>query len=485
MTTSNSQPTVALAAIARPTFDVPLAQSVAATTLAQLAQAGLHVVGGDTLIMDADGATHAQQTLHAAEYDLLVLLQASFADSSMAVALAEIAAARRIPVLLWAVPEARAGGRLRLNSLCGINLAGHALMLRRIAYDYLLTPADDPAAVTKVATLARAGRALRTLHGAAVGVVGEHPAGFDTCAYDAGDLAAIFGMHIQPTALADTLTEAAAANATVRDHFVERVTAFAPNVAELDPTAVRGTAGVYHALRTLIDASQLSGVAVRCWPEFFTELGCAACGAMSVLNEEQRPASCEADVNGTVTSLLLQALAGAPAFITDLVSIEAASDSGVLWHCGLAPVSMADPDSAILGTLHSNRKLPLLFEFPLKPGRVTVARLHRRAPDNGAEVQSPKSEVRSLDPRLRTQDSGLRTLDSGYQLVIGGGEMVRAPKSFTGTSGVLRFDRPATQVFDTIMRLGLEHHVSIVYGDYREELRSVARLAGLPVVELT
>jgi L-fucose isomerase-like protein len=240
-----------------------------------------------------------------------------------------------------------------------------------------------------------------------------------------------------------------------------------------------------HALRTLIDASQLSGVAVRCWPEFFTELGCAACGAMSVLNEEQRPASCEADVNGTVTSLLLQALAGAPAFITDLVSIEAASDSGVLWHCGLAPVSMADPDSAILGTLHSNRKLPLLFEFPLKPGRVTVARLHRRAPDNGAEVQSPKSEVRSLDPRLRTQDSGLRTLDSGYQLVIGGGEMVRAPKSFTGTSGVLRFDRPATQVFDTIMRLGLEHHVSIVYGDYREELRSVARLAGLPVVELT
>ena len=280
---------------------------------------------------------------------------------------------------------------------------------------------------------------------------------------------------------------------------MERVTAFAPNVVELDQTAVRGTAGVYHALRTLIDASQLSGVAVRCWPEFFTELGCAACGAMSVLNEEQRPASCEADVNGTVTSLLLQALAGAPAFITDLVSIEAASDSGVLWHCGLAPVSMADPDSAILGTLHSNRKLPLLFEFPLKPGRVTVARLHRRAPDNGAEVQSPKSEVRSLDPRLRTQDSGLRTqdsrlrtqdsglrtLDSGYQLVIGGGEMVRAPKSFTGTSGVLRFDRPATQVFDTIMRLGLEHHVSIVYGDYREELRSVARLAGLPVVELT
>ncbi|MFN3333526.1 MAG: L-fucose/L-arabinose isomerase family protein [Caldilinea sp.] len=464
---------VTLAAIARPTFDVPLAQSVADTALAQIEQAGLTVVGSrNTLIMDADSAAQVQHELGNTQSDLLILLQASFADSSMAVALAEVAAARRIPVLLWAVPDERAGERLRLNSLCGINLAGHALMLRGIAYDYLLTQAGDPAALTKIATLARAGRALRTLQGATLGVVGAHPAGFDTCAYDADDLAQLFGVRVQPVALADTLAQAAAAGAAEREHFVARVTELAPNVAELDQTAVRGTAGVYHALRTLADEAQLAGVAVRCWPEFFTELGCAACGAMSVLNEERCPASCEADVNGTLTSLLLQALAGAPAFITDLVSIEAASDSAVLWHCGLAPASMADPESTILGTIHSNRKLPLLFEFPLKPGRVTVARLHRTAGHYpGAEAQG----------RRDVQRNG----DVGYQLVIGSGEMVRAPKSFTGTSGVLRFDRPAMAVFDTIMRMGLEHHVSIVYGDYRAELRHVARLVGLPVVELT
>lgn len=484
--TTNPTLTVALVTIARPTFDVPLAQSVADAALAQLEQAGLHVVGSrNTLIMDADSAARVQDDLRTTQpaprttpYDLLVLLQASFADSSMAVALAELAAEQRIPVLLWAVPDERVGGRLRLNSLCGINLAGHALMLRGIAYDYLLTQADDPAALVKIETLARAGRALRALDGATLGVVGDHPAGFDTCAYNADDLARLFGVKVQPVALADTLAQAAATGDAERERFVTRVMEVAPNVAELDQTAVRGTAGVYHALRTLANDAQLAGVAVRCWPEFFTELGCAACGAMSVLNEEQCPASCEADVNGTVTSLLLQALAGAPAFITDLVSIEAESDSAVLWHCGLAPASMADPEAEILGAIHSNRKLPLLFEFPLKPGRVTVARLHRTAPGNGAEVRSLKSEV-------LTQDSGLKAQAAGYQLVIGGGEMVRAPKSFTGTSGVLRFDRPATAVFDTIMRMGLEHHVSIVYGDYRAELRSAARLVGLPVVELT
>lgn len=479
-----TQLTVALAAIARPTFDVPLAQTVADAALAHIERADLKVVGSrNALIMDAESAARVQHELRNMPYDLLVLLQASFADSSMAVALAELAAARRIPVLLWAVPDARAGGRLRLNSLCGINLAGHALMLRGIAYDYLLTQANDPAALAKIETLARTGRALRTLHGATLGVIGEHPAGFDTCTYDADDLAQLFGVKVQPVALAETLQQAAATGDAERERFVARVTELAPNVAELDQTAVRGTAGVYHALRTLADGAHLSGVAVRCWPEFFTELGCAACGAMSVLNEEQCPASCEADVNGTVTSLLLQALAGAPAFITDLVSIEAESDSAVLWHCGLAPASMADPKAEILGTIHSNRKLPLLFEFPLKPGRVTVARLHRSA--SKSAVHSPQPEVRSLDSELRTQDTGLRTQNAHYQFVIGGGEMMRAPKSFTGTSGVLRFDRAATAVFDTIMRMGLEHHVSIVYGDYRAELRHVARLVGLRVVELT
>jgi L-fucose isomerase-like protein len=473
-----THPTVALVAIARLTFDVPLAQSVADMALAQIERAGLHIVGsGSTLIMDVDGAAHVQHELRNTHYDVLVLLQASFADSSMAVALAELAAARRIPVLLWAVPDERAGGRLRLNSLCGINLAGHALMLRDIVYDYLLTRADDPAALTKIETLARAGRALRTLHGATLGVVGEHPAGFDTCAYDADDLAQLFGVKVQPVPLTETLAQAAATGDAERDRFVARVTELAPNVAELDQTAVRGAAGVYHALHTLANDARLSGVAVRCWPEFFTELGCAACGAMSVLNEEQCPASCEADVNGTITSLLLQTLAGAPAFITDLVSIEAESDSAVLWHCGLAPASMADPESEILGAIHSNRKLPLLFEFPLKPGRVTVARLHRTA--------SLSAGNSHLDAEAQRRKDAQRNGDAGYQLVIGGGEMVRSAKSFTGTSGVLRFDRPATEVFDTIMRIGLEHHLSIVYGDYRAELRSVARLVGLPVVELT
>jgi len=181
-------------------------------------------------------------------------------------------------------------------------------------------------------------------------------------------------------------------------------------------------------------------------------LGCAACGAMSMLSDELMPCSCEADVNGTVTQLMLQWLSGEPAFGTDLVSVDTEEDLIVLWHCGLAPLSMADPAVRPRATIHSNRQLPLLMEFPLKPGRVTVARLSEAT--------------------------------GGYRLVVGGGEMLRAPMSFAGTSGVMRFDRPAAEVLDTLLSEGLEHHVSLTYGDYQPALLALAKMLDLPVLRL-
>jgi L-fucose isomerase-like protein len=113
---------------------------------------------------------------------------------------------------------------------------------------------------------------------------------------------------------------------------------------------------------------------------------------------------------------------------------------------------MADPAARPRAAIHSNRQLPLLMEFALKPGRVTIARLSEAT--------------------------------GSYRLVVGSGEMLRAPMSFSGTSGVLRFDRPAAEVLDITLREGLEHHVSLTYGDQVPALRALARMLELPVLHL-
>ncbi len=57
--------------------------------------------------------------------------------------------------------------------------------------------------------------------------------------------------------------------------------------------------------------------------------------------------------------------------------------------------------------------------------------------------------------------------------------------AFTGTSGVIRFDRPAAEVSATIMEQGLEHHFALAYGDFRASLEQVANRLGIPVLRLT
>jgi len=70
------------------------------------------------------------------------------------------------------------------------------------------------------------------------------------------------------------------------------------------------------------------------------------------------------------------------------------------------------------------------------------------------------------------------------RLVVGSGEMLRAPRSFSGTSGVLRFDYPAQTVLDVLMNEGLDHHICLTYGEHLAPLLELARLLRLPVMQL-
>jgi L-fucose isomerase-like protein len=446
---NSSELLVGFVPLARTTFDIPLAREVTALARSALSHSGLTIVGPESLVTGADEASAAAAALAEHPLDLLLVFQATFADSTMVLSLARAVDA---PFLLWAVPEAPSGGRLRLNSFCGINLGAHALARHGYGYDYLYAPPEDAEALQQVHILARAGYAYRRWRGARIGRVGENPVGLDTCQLDREALARRFDLEVVQIDLGETFEGARAAAVQDVDAVYRDLNCRLDGLDDVDQTALRRTLGAYVALRRTAEQQDLAGLAVRCWPEFFTDLGCAACGAISLLNDEGIPSSCEADVNGTITQLVLQWISGEPAFGTDVVSFNLEDDTVVVWHCGLAPLSMADPQVRPRATIHSNRQLPLLMEFPLKPGRVTLARLSEATGD--------------------------------YRLVVSSGEMLRAPMSFSGTSGVLRFDRPARRVLDTMLAEGLEHHLSLTYGDHMPALLALAKMLELPVLYL-
>ena len=439
---------IGFAPIARPTFDLELARELTAQVHAELAGA-YHVIGAPDLIMDGDAIDARIAEFAAADIDMILMLQASFADSAMVLRLAR---AIEAPLLLWALPEAQVGGRLRVNSFCGINLAAHGLRRAGLGYAYVYAAPDDEAAWAELRTVAIAARVRRRLAGTRIGRLGEHPAGFDTCRVNRDGLRATLGIEVAQFELEDFFARARQAEPARVDAIAADLSQRLDGFTDVETEPTKGTLAAYLALDDLVREENLSGMAVRCWPEFFTDLGCSACGAMSLLSDAMKPASCEADVNGTITQLILGWVSGEPAFGSDLVAFDVDADEAVLWHCGLAPLSMADPDVQPGATIHSNRAKPLLMQFPLKPGRVTIARLSEATGE--------------------------------FRLVIGGGEMLKAPPAFTGTSGRIRFDSGAATVMDAIMREGLEHHISLTYGDHGAVLESLAKSLRLPALRL-
>ena len=463
---------IGVLALARATFDVPFAEQTAAAMLDVVDGLDVQAVPAPRIVFDAGEAGAEAAALDAAGIDRLLVLQLTFSDATMIDAVADHYAG---PLTLWAVPEERTGGRLRLNSFCGINLAGFALAARGRRYSYLLAapgpnaaprlaaalrpgsevapgshPVPDPAALEPGA-VARAEEVRAGLARSTVGVIGTRPDGFEPCDYDPEALRALTGVSVEAMTLAD-LFEPARAVPEERAAAARRRAEGLTGLDDVDQEELDRSLRLYPALSDIAAQRGLSALSVRCWPEAFTEYGGAVCGPAGMMNDDRIPTACEADVYGSVTALALQRLTGAPVLVADLVDIDAEDDTIVLWHCGKAPLGMADEEAVARATVHSNRRKPLLNEFPLKPGRVTIARL---------------SQARNE-----------------HTLVVGGAEMLRAPLAFSGTAGVARFDTPAARVADTIMAEGLEHHYGIGYGDVRAELHALAAAWGIPVVEL-
>lgn len=445
---------IAFLPLLRTTFDVAMASQAIQAARAQLQAAGLQLFEPEEPITGLAQAEQFAARLKTQAVDLLLVYQATFADSSMVTALTENAQA---PVFLWAIPEEWTGERLRLNSFCGINLAAHALTLRNRKYDYAYAAPDDPQVMRQIQAAAAAGALRRRLQATRLGVVGEHPAGFDSCHLDEANLQKTFGLRILRIPLQEVFDRARSISEESLADTRAALDTRLDNLASLEQAPLKGTLAVYHALQQITAEEKLDGLAVRCWPEFFTHLGSAACGAMSLLSDgfgmkNPLPCSCEADINGTVTQLILQTLSQAPAFGTDMVGVNTQTDRVALWHCGLAPLSMADPNAQPHGGIHSNRKVPLVMDFPLKPGTVTLAR-----------VSQASGELR---------------------LVFGRGQMIAEPKPFSGTAGVLQLDVHARAFLAMLMREGLEHHISLTYGDYVRELQAFANMIGLPTLKI-
>ena len=440
-----------LLATGRSTFVKEAGNSVNRRARALLSQLGAELHGPEQLVEFAAGARFERSP-----GGVDILLCATFADASVAEAAFGDSPG---PVILWAVRDpAPEGERLYLNSLCGANLAAHALVRRgvpvRLVYGNpeeaaveatlknLLDPAQDPVA-----------QALKRLRGSVIGVIGEAPAGFTTCEYDAGWLERSLGLGVTTLSLESAFERIGAVPAERRQAVAAATAERSPSLLEIPVAQVDLFGATATALEDWAVSERLAALALRCWPEFPLQLGACPCSALGRLSSGGVATACEADVNGAATMLLMQALApeAGPTYLADVVRVDEAANTVTFWHCGLAPVELAADPEHPRQDLHCNRGIGVAGNFALRAGRLTIARIsHSR---------------------------------EGYRLLLSGGEALAGANRFKGNSVDVRLDTDAAEFVRTVVERGFEHHTVLAWAELRPQLRRAAQQLGLPLVE--
>ncbi|GGD61623.1 hypothetical protein [Paenibacillus nasutitermitis] len=438
---------IAYLPIGRKTFDIESANRIFEETRDYLTSVCHCVQAPKQIITSPDELGEVLSGMVSNDVDCIVYQMTTFADAEFIVKVMESC---KQPIVVWSVREPEIGGRLRLNSLTGGNSSCHALRYYERDFDFIYGNPSEIGVQAKLESKFAAKQTHRKLAALTVGVLGDHPPGFYFSGTDEVELHRKIGVNLHHIDLHRMFKEALELDEEAWKPMLDRAASMVVGLDKSDESAVK-FAKFSTCLKQYVDRHHITATAVRCWPEFFAELGAAACSTLSQFIEDGIVSSCESDIHGAVTMFIQRELSGGlPPYLGDLVLLNEANNSVVFWHCGAGAYSLAHPAVGAKAGVQPNRKLGFALDFGLKPGKITISRLSK-----------------SFD---------------GYRMLIMRGEALDEPQPFTGTSVSVKLNGQADQIVHSLMLGGFEPHYSIIYDDIVDKLKELCKLLKIEYV---
>ncbi|QMV42844.1 L-fucose/L-arabinose isomerase family protein [Cohnella cholangitidis] len=287
------------------------------------------------------------------------------------------------PVLLWG-PRDEApledGMRLR-DTQCGLFATGKVLRRFNVPFTYITNSRVNDLVFERgfknfisAANVVRHFRKLRILQ------IGPRPHSFWTMMCNEGELLERFGIELYPITLVD-ITKAAKnqekMNSTEMQEAITYIRAKL-DVSEVTDDDVRRVAALKVAMKKYAADTGSTAIAIQCWSSLQDAIGIMPCLANALLTDEQIPVTCETDIHGAITSIMVQAAAmnEAPTFFADLTIRHPENENGeLLFHCGNFPVSLSVEDKPkIRKHFLFDDHAPGTHEGEIRGGDMTLAR---------------------------------------------------------------------------------------------------------------
>lgn len=312
--------------------------------------------------------------------DALFVPHCNFGTEDM---VARIAKAINKPVLLWG-PRDEAplenGMRLR-DTQCGLFATGKVLRRFNVKFTYITNSTLESKVFERgfrnfvsVVNIVKNFKELRIMQ------ISTRPSDFWSVICNEGELLERFGIEIHPINLEDIKKETLLVEKEKSQELLDSVdyikkTLDWSSVTEKDILRI---AALKTSMKRIAKQTGCTAIAIQCWSTLQDIIGIMPCLANAILTDEQIPVTCETDIHGAITSILVQsaALNQKPTFFADITVRHPENPNGeLLYHCGNFPVSLSVEEKPKLEKhfLFDDHS-PGTHEGEIKGGPMTIAR---------------------------------------------------------------------------------------------------------------
>jgi L-fucose isomerase-like protein len=439
------QPKIGFISCVHPLYDVAGVAAQRQAAIDGLREAGCAVIAPEIPRTSQD-AVEAARYFRECDIDLALLFFCTWVAEDVTLALAR--ELMDVPMLLWALPYLDKNIPMP-SPITGLVASGSNIRRLGKRFTHQIGRVA-PESVSQAVSAARVAGIARALRGARFGVFGYPCPGMIDVAVDEADLQKALGLTTVHLDLDALLRAAEAVAPEIVAPAAQRLVSAAARV-EIGEQALADNLRLYAALKETIGAQKLDAYCVRCWPELRDQRKITPCAAHALLAEEGVPSTCEVDLPALVTTYLLSRMADAPAFTFDLTGYMEEEGAVQLAHCGAAAPALASPGGVQIRT-HMRTGTGATFEFPFREGAVTMAKLLR--PRNGK-----------------------------MRLFVAEGTVIASPEGVRGSAATVQPSPSAEAFMETVMREAVEHHIALVYGRWRRELKTFCEFTGIEYFE--
>jgi len=432
---------IGVVCVARKTFDYIAAEEIFIKIQSKLKKIeNVDWEINSELLIEIEDAQATAQDLKSKNIDGLICISGTFALGHLILELNKVI---QKPILLWGLEELPYdGGKIRLNSVCGINLNSSNLYKAGVKnYHVVIGDQIDEDWLDALRII----KAFATKH---IGIIGYRAKGFFNLDIDELDLYKELGLLIDHFELNNIYNVDVDTN-KVKERIAQIKKIF--DVSAVSEQQLSRVAELTCKFNEFMEHNQLDALAIRCWPEFAADFGIAPCAAMSILQAEGRILACEGDILGSLSMVAHSAIGAESPYLADFSQVDFKENFALLWHCGVAPCNLWDGKC--------NRSLEPYFaggkgvtaDFVMKSGQVSFLRIDY-APGE-------------------------------YRLFLQKGDIIPMEKELKGTYAKAVFEDHVKDVLKKIIDNGIAHHISVVYDDYIRPLEIFAKIKGWNVIQ--